>query len=151
MVPERLVPAIRERLFDLGDCTSPFSAAVLANFMELGGLRRQIATIQRVYADRRRALTAACRRLSPAFEVIGISAGLHLVLAAQSDRFDDVMIVDRLAGHGLACAPLSYFYDRPTPQGQLRGLVCSYSRLPASRAAAAVAIIDAVIASAVLA
>lgn len=149
IVPERFIGVVREHLFDQGDSASVFSAGILAEFMRSGGLRRQIASIQRVYADRRRALSQACERLRPEFEVMGINAGLHLVLAARSDTFDDMAATEALAGRGLACAPLSYYYASPAEPGQRRGLVCGYSRLPPAQAHQAVDLIEEVLADGV--
>jgi hypothetical protein len=53
---------------------------------------------------------------------------------------DDINLTQALRGAGVACAPLSHYFDIDTV-APMHGLVCGYSRLPETQAAGAVAII----------
>jgi GntR family transcriptional regulator/MocR family aminotransferase len=147
-----------------GGAVSCVSAAFLASFIATGALTRHQARAMRTYSARQARFVAACRELIPGVRALGIEAGLHVVLAfdqgrpdqgrpdrGQPDRglddrgLDDVAAAARLAGLGLACAPLSRFYADPASAPRT-GLVCGYSRLPETRARAAAGLIGQVVA-----
>ena len=93
----------------------------------------------RTYSARQARFVAACRANIPGVAALGIEAGLHVVLTFGT-RVDDLALVERLAAAGLACSPLSVMYADPAAARQT-GLVCGYSRLPETRAAAAARLI----------
>jgi GntR family transcriptional regulator/MocR family aminotransferase len=122
-----------------GETVSQVSAAFLASFIATGALTRHHPRAMRTYRARQARFVAACRELIPGVRALGIEAGLHLVLEFDGP-LDDVAAAARLAGEGLACAPLSTFYARQ--DGPRRaGLVCGYSLLPETSARGAAALI----------
>ena len=151
------------------------SAAFLASFIASGALTRHHSRAMRTYRARQARFVAACREHIPAARVLGIEAGLHVVLTFDPGRpdpgrpdpgrpdpgrpdpgrpdpgrpdrsLDDVAAAARLSRLGLACAPLSRFYADPASAART-GLVCGYSRLPETRARAAAGLIGQVIAA----
>jgi GntR family transcriptional regulator/MocR family aminotransferase len=143
VVPDWMANDVRETLQDEGETVSATSALAMADFIESGSIMRQISSSHRTYSARRDRFVSSCAELLPSARVHGVDAGLHLVLTFDGD-FDDVSIVDDLAASGLACAPLSRFFDSSTVDAT-PGLVCGYSRLPETKAAPAVAKIREVI------
>jgi GntR family transcriptional regulator/MocR family aminotransferase len=139
IVPGWLRQTIRRSQAEEGEMVNTVATAALDALMQSGALRRHIAGSHRTYAARRDRFTEACRRLLPGATVHGIDAGLHVVLTLWPGM-DDVAATLALRTAGVACAPLSQYFDagHGTPT---HGLVCGYSRLPESRAADAVAVI----------
>jgi GntR family transcriptional regulator/MocR family aminotransferase len=174
VLPARYRAAMAAYLDRAGGAVSCVSAAFLASFIATGALTRHQARAMRTYSARQARFVAACRELIPGVRALGIEAGLHVVLAFDQDRpdqgrpdqdrpdqdrpdrgqvdrgqvdrgLDDVAAAARLAGLGLACAPLSRFYADPASAART-GLVCGYSRLPETRARAAAGLIGQVVA-----
>ncbi len=143
VVPAWLRSTVQQSQADAGEMVNSVATAALAALMQSGALRRHIAASHRTYAARRDRFAAACRKLLPGASLHGIDAGLHVVLTF-GPGLDDIATTLALRGAGVACAPLSQYYDGDTGT-PLRGLVCGYSRLPETRAADAVAIIGAII------
>jgi GntR family transcriptional regulator/MocR family aminotransferase len=143
VVPPWLRDAVAQRLSESGEPASGIAASALATFVDSGALSRQIAHSHRTYSARRERFTRACGELLPGVRMHGVNAGLHVVLSFGAD-FDDQAVVEALARAGLVCAPLSAYVDVRTPNS-LRGLVCGYSRLAETQAAAAVSVIRAAV------
>ncbi|MEV7479512.1 MULTISPECIES: MocR-like pyridoxine biosynthesis transcription factor PdxR [Streptomyces] len=94
----------RKRTMDLGN--PAVDQAVLADFIRRGGYDRQLRRCQRLYRERRDALTAALTECFPGTEVSGIAAGLHII-ARLPERFGpEADLLRRAAAAGLALRPL---------------------------------------------
>lgn len=119
------------------------AVGALVALLQSGALRKHIVGSHRTYAARRDRFTTACRKLLPDNSLHGIDAGLHVVLTFGPGS-DDVAVTDALRAAGVACAPLSHYFD-DTANSPVHGLVCGYSRLPETQAAEAVAIIKRVL------
>ena len=137
VVPAWLSDQVRDALTEEGETVSATSALAMAHFIQSGALLRQISLSHRTYAARRGRLADACRQVLPYAQLHGVDAGLHLVLTFDA-KLNDVEVVEDLARVGLACAPLSPYYDSETTR-PMSGLVCGYSRLPETKAGPAVA------------
>ncbi|HEU5421438.1 MAG TPA: PLP-dependent aminotransferase family protein [Streptosporangiaceae bacterium] len=139
VLPARFRAAMTDYLDRSGDSVSRVSTAFLAGYIASGALTRHHSRAMRTYRARQARFVAACREHIPGARALGIEAGLHVVLAFDGE-LDDAAAAARLAGRGLACVPLSAFYASPGP-ARVPGLVCGYSRLPETSAAAAAALI----------
>ena len=139
VVPGWLRSTVQRHQADEGEMVNTVVTAALSAMMESGALRRHIASSHRTYAARRDRFAAACRKLLPGASLHGIDAGLHVVLTFGTG-LDDIAATQALRSAGVACAPLSGYFDDDSVR-PMHGLVCGYSRLPETRAADAVAII----------
>ena len=139
VVPTWLRPAIHQLQVDEGELVNTVAVGALVALMQAGALRRHIASSHRTYAARRDRFARSCRQLLPDNRLHGIDAGLHVVLTLCPGS-DDVAVTKALRTAGVACAPLSHYFDEATV-APVHGLVCGYSRLPETQAADAVAII----------
>lgn len=135
--PAGLLAAVRAALDESDESIGTVTGDALARFIEAGYLTRHLARAARTYAARREALIAGLRTTAPGLRISGAAAGLHLV-AALSPGTDEVALVGRLAGRGLAVDSLGQSCLGPAPGP---ALVCGYALLPKSQAAAAAAII----------
>jgi GntR family transcriptional regulator/MocR family aminotransferase len=144
VVPPSLHAAVRDRQVAGGAHVSAVSAGALAALIGSRAITRQITRTQRVYAARRACFAAACRARLPGVRLLGIDAGLHVLLALPG-AVDDAALAAGLARRGLACAPLSRFRHDPAAglADEAAGLVCGYANLPETRADEAVAVIRA--------
>jgi GntR family transcriptional regulator / MocR family aminotransferase len=83
--------------------------AVLARFMDAGGLVRHIRRMRARYAERQDVLvTAAARDLDGLLEVPAQPAGLHLI-GWLPDGADDRAAAERAFSHGVETSPLSTY------------------------------------------
>jgi GntR family transcriptional regulator/MocR family aminotransferase len=88
IVPHRLIAAARaaKREFDLH--SSRLDLLTLARFIEEGLFERHLATVKRVYRQRREVMLSALARLAPRpYLVKGDSTGLHLVVSWPGRRY----------------------------------------------------------------
>jgi GntR family transcriptional regulator/MocR family aminotransferase len=122
-----------------GELVNAVAGSTLADFIQAGSLLRHISRSHRTYAARRHRFADACRTLLPGARLHGVDAGLHVVLTFTTD-FEDVAAVKALLSAGLACSPLSQYFDRRS-EAPLVGLVCGYATLPETRAMDAVSVI----------
>ena len=130
--PQRLREQLRLELESRGLVVNEATGTALAEFVASGSLAAHHARVTRTYAARRAALVAAASRHLPGVVLEGVEAGLHVVLRLPDD-VDDLDVVTRLEGLGLAASPLSaYAVARP-----VRGLVLCYAGLPETQADAA--------------
>ncbi|MBN3457712.1 PLP-dependent aminotransferase family protein [Mycobacterium sp. DSM 3803] len=130
--PPRLRAAVVEALERTGESVCGITTFALARFIDSGALTRHLARAARTYAARRAALVSALGRACTGVGLMGVEAGLHVVLRLP-DAADDVAIAATLRDRGVALSPLSkFFVGRPGA----RGLVCGYSRLPETQAGA---------------
>ncbi len=130
VAPERWVDPIATAVRRLSLGVDPTAARMLARFISSGALSRHLARASREYAHRRQSLARELTRLLPNHELLGVDAGLHLVLSLDEGA-DDVAIVSWLADQGMETEPLSAYCT----QASARGLVLGYAQLPASAAA----------------
>lgn len=136
--PAGLVGAVRQAQDRLSLGASPLAARALAHLVAGGALGRHLARASRLYRARRDALVAALRRELPEVRVVGVEAGLHLVVVLDGigDDLDDRQVASRLQERQIWVEPLSDYWLGPgTPAS---GLVIGYARLPETRAAAVV-------------
>ncbi|HET9140570.1 PLP-dependent aminotransferase family protein, partial [Actinophytocola sp.] len=124
----------RKRLTDLG--CSPLPQAAFAGLLRTGGYDRHLRRTRSLYRDRRDALLAALAEHLPAWQPIGIAAGLHVLLRLP-DGHDDRAVHQRLAARGVYAPPLSE-YVRGHNGAFHPGLVLGYAALSADRLRAAV-------------
>ena len=134
--PPHLYDAVVEETRRQYLCVDRMATLALAHFLESGAWGRHVARSTRTYADRRAALVRGLHTALPEHEVVGVDAGLHVVLRLP-DGCDDVAVVSRLARAGLEVPALSSFAAvEPAPGADVpRGLALSYATLPATRAA----------------
>lgn len=141
IAPEHLREGVRAALTRNRQGVTPLLADAVAAMADSGALQRHVARAARVYRARRTALLDALHTAMPWCRVVGLEAGLHLVLMLPA-FVDDVAAVAELDARGVACRALSpYYLDDAKP-----GLVLGYTRLPEQDAAAAAAIIAEVVA-----
>ncbi|MDV3130241.1 PLP-dependent aminotransferase family protein [Mycobacterium sp. 21AC1] len=141
--PPTLRDAVAEVLDVSGESVCGVTALALARFIESGALTRHLARASRTYSARRTALVGALKQECNGVALIGVEAGLHLVLRLPDDS-DDTAIAAALSSRGVAVPPLSGFFAYP---GGLRGLVCGYALLPETQAGAVAAVIAEVLRS----
>ncbi|HEV2779554.1 MAG TPA: PLP-dependent aminotransferase family protein [Actinophytocola sp.] len=125
----------RKRLTDLG--CSPLPQAAFAGLLRSGGYDRHLRRTRLLYRRRRDALLAALAERLPAWQPIGIAAGLHVLLRLP-DGMDDSVVHQGLAARGVYAPALSE-YARGAGGPGYPGLVLGYAALSADRLRAAVA------------
>jgi GntR family transcriptional regulator / MocR family aminotransferase len=126
---------LRKRLTDLG--CSPLPQAAFARMLGTGGYDRHLRRTRLLYRRRRDALLAAVAELLPAWQPIGIAAGLHVVLRLP-DGTDDSLVQQRIAERGVYAPALSEYARGPNGP-PYPGLVIGYAATSADRLRAAVA------------
>jgi GntR family transcriptional regulator/MocR family aminotransferase len=119
----------RKRLTDLG--CSPLPQAAFAGLLESGGYDRHLRRTRLLYRRRRDALLGAVAEKLPGWQPIGIAAGLHVLLRLP-DAWDDSVVQQRLARHGINAPALSQ-YARGSAGALYPGLVLGYASLSADR------------------
>ncbi|WP_026212686.1 PLP-dependent aminotransferase family protein [Longispora albida] len=125
-----------KRLHDRGN--SVLEQAGFAELLRSGGYDRHLRSTRRLYRQRRDALLSELAARVPAWQPIGIAAGLHVVLRLPAGT-DDRELAGRLTGSGILLAPLSAYAMTAAP---FPGLVIGYGNVSAGRlrsAAAAIA------------
>jgi GntR family transcriptional regulator / MocR family aminotransferase len=121
-----LPPWLREKVVsrkhstDLG--CSPLPQAAFARLLRGGGYDRHLRRSRTAYRRRRDALLSALATHLPAWQPIGVAAGLHVVLRLP-DTMDDVVVSQRLAEHGIHAPALRGF----SRLGTFPGLVIGYA------------------------
>jgi GntR family transcriptional regulator / MocR family aminotransferase len=110
----------RKRLTDLG--CSPLPQAAFARLLRGGGYDRHLRRARTSYRRRRDALLTAVSTFLPAWQPIGVAAGLHVVLRLPTDIPDSV-VSQRLATEGINAPALSAY----TRLGTYPGLVLGYA------------------------
>lgn len=138
-------PALRRHFLDEcrrePDTVSGLSAAILTELLRSRYLLRHSAKAMRTYRARRDRFVSAVQACLPEVQILGVTAGLHVVLAWP--HLDDRVLADSLADHGVLVTALSSYYHGPASKRPVRrGLVCGYARLPETRATIVVQIIQ---------
>jgi GntR family transcriptional regulator / MocR family aminotransferase len=110
----------RKQLTDLG--CSPLPQAAFARLVRGGGYDRHLRRSRLTYRRRRDALLSSLTTHLPAWQPIGVAAGLHVVLRLP-DGVDDAVVSQRLADHDIHVPPLSGY----TRIGTYPGLVIGYA------------------------
>jgi GntR family transcriptional regulator/MocR family aminotransferase len=129
VAPAHLRDELRRRVAQHGLAVDGVGARALAELVASGGLARHLARASRHYAARRASVQEALSRHLPELDVVGIDAGLHVVVRLDDD-VDDLAVADRAAALGVAVEPLSAY----AAADHRRGLVVGYARLPGGRA-----------------
>ena len=139
IVPPWLRAAVGDSQHRSGAQVSAVAAAALASMIDSRALTRQINRAQRIYAARQARFAAACRAQLPGVRLLGIDAGMHILLALP-DEVDDAALAADLGRRGVACSYLSMYDhgDHRDLSAGSSGLVCGYANLQETRAAAAV-------------
>jgi GntR family transcriptional regulator / MocR family aminotransferase len=136
IVPAWLRAPVADSQRRSGAQVSMVAAAALASLIDSRALTRQINRAQRVYAARQARFAAACRSQLTGVRLLGIDAGMHILLALPDD-VDDAALAAELASRGVACSYLS-LYNHGDLGTCGSGLVCGYANLQETRAAEAV-------------
>ena len=121
----------RKQLTDLG--CSPLPQAAFARLLRGGGYDRHLRRTRAAYRRRRDALLAAVAEHLPAWQPIGVAAGLHVVLRLPAGT-DDSVVSQRLDDVGIHAPALSGY----TQLGTYPGLVIGYAATSPDRLRAAV-------------
>ncbi|CAM3204289.1 PLP-dependent aminotransferase family protein [Prescottella defluvii] len=135
--PRGLREPVAEALALSGETVCAVTGLAFARFIESGALTRHLARAARTYAARRSALVGALRRHCTDVRLVGVEAGLHLVLRLPDDT-DDTAVAAALRDRGITVPALSSFLAGPDGP---RGLVCGYACLPETQADRVAAII----------
>ncbi|WP_028923011.1 PLP-dependent aminotransferase family protein [Pseudonocardia acaciae] len=110
------------RAIDLG--ISTLDQLVLAELLESGTLARHMRHMRKAYASRRTTMLHALRRTLPAASVVGIAAGLHMLVELPG-HVDEEQLIDDVAAEGVKVYGLRR-YQRSDPVHP--GLVLGYAR-----------------------
>ncbi|MFI7678700.1 PLP-dependent aminotransferase family protein [Actinophytocola sp. NPDC049390] len=110
----------RKQLTDLG--CSPLPQAAFAGLLRGGGYDRHLRRTRSAYRRRRDALLTAVAEHVPAWQPIGVAAGLHVVLRLPAGT-DDSLVSQRLDDAGIHAPALSGY----TRLGTYPGLVIGYA------------------------
>jgi GntR family transcriptional regulator / MocR family aminotransferase len=104
---------------DLGSPTVP--QLVLARLLESGEYDRHVRLVRARHRARRDALLGALTTELPAASVMGVAAGLHLLVTLPDTSVDDVEVADALQAAGVLVHPLSWHRRLPGPPGLVIG------------------------------
>lgn len=128
VVPERLREGIvkRKQYNDMGTGTIP--QAAFAHMLRTGGYDRHLRRTRALYRKRRDALLEAVAEHLPAWQSIGVAAGLHVVLR-MPDGTDDLALKSRLEERGVHVWALAQYTRTP----MWPGLVLGYAALTPDR------------------
>jgi GntR family transcriptional regulator/MocR family aminotransferase len=130
VVPAPLVEAfaLAQRIFSF---YAPLpDQALVADFMDQGRLASHLRRMRTIYRERAACLTECLRaRLSDAFDIPEVHAGLHLTIHARGP-FNDAAVSQALLHKGLDCPPLSRYC-----RGKIRasGLVLGFGNTSVRR------------------
>lgn len=133
IVPPRFVGLAHTVASTLGVSVPVHVQLALADFMQLGHLRRHIRRMNAVYGERLRVLVQALR--GQALEGVHVPApdgGLQL-LVSWPRAPSDTVVAAALASAGVQAVPLSALSQRPRRQGLLLGVgLCEAVGIPAA-------------------
>jgi GntR family transcriptional regulator/MocR family aminotransferase len=121
VVPPELLDAFRagQALSDTG--TASLEQLAFADFIDEGHLERHVRRIRSRHAARRAVLLdAVSRELGDRAEVLGVSAGLHVLLRIRSlARRDVTRLRAACRERGVGVYPAAPFYAKPPPHAEL--------------------------------
>ena len=117
-------PGIRADLLERKrwtDITSPaLGQLALAHMITSGAFERHLRLVRARQRERRDALLAALARYLPQARVLGVAAGLHLLVTLDGVG-DDRALAASAREHGVAVHPLSWHRRLPGPAGLVIG------------------------------
>ncbi|CAM4067459.1 PLP-dependent aminotransferase family protein [Kibdelosporangium persicum] len=133
VLPDRFRAAViaRKHVSDMGCATLPQAAFAL--MLRSGGYDRHLRRTRTLYRRRRDALVEALAHKLPDWKLIGIAAGLHVVIQLP-DGIDDRLLSQALAARGVNAPALADY----STQTIFPGLVIGYATLTPDRLRAAV-------------
>ncbi|MGK5684383.1 PLP-dependent aminotransferase family protein [Actinoplanes sp. URMC 104] len=132
IAPRRMQPELlaAKHDSDLGNPALP--QLVLARLLATGDYERHLRTVRTRQRRRRDALLGALARHLPRARVMGVAAGLHLLIMMAGDE-PDIALAQRAAAAGVLVHPLSWHRMTPGPPG----LILGYAANPPDRLAEA--------------
>lgn len=135
-LPAALVDAVVEakRRADRG--TDVLTQLTFAELIESGTLDRQIRRMRRRYRNRRDALVATLDRCAPRMPLLGISAGLHAVVALP-EGISEADVLTAARERGIALTGLSPFWHGASHRAD--GIIIGYGTPPEHEYATALA------------
>lgn len=135
-LPAALVDAVVEakRRADRG--TDVLAQLTFAELIESGALDRHIRRMRRRYRNRRDALVATLDRCAPRMPLLGISAGLHAVVALP-EGISEAEVLNAARERGIALTGLSPFWHGATHRAG--GIIIGYGTPPEHEYATALA------------
>jgi GntR family transcriptional regulator/MocR family aminotransferase len=89
VLPARYVETYRRLKWFADRHTSTLEQLILARFMEQGYFDRHIRRMRKIYRKRREALVTSLRQHLPEAQILGESAGMHLVVELPDQRFTE--------------------------------------------------------------
>ena len=121
VVPQALVATFRSALALADTGTASLEQLALADFIAEGHLERHVRRIRKRHASRRRALLDAVEReLAGRARVLGVSAGVHVLLRLDQLRQRDVSRLRAACrARGVGVYPAAPFYARPPAHAEL--------------------------------
>jgi GntR family transcriptional regulator/MocR family aminotransferase len=125
-----------QRLFP--EHTGSVDAAFLSEMIHCGALSRHMARVARTYRSRRAAFLDALDQQLPGCEVVGMDAGLHVVVTLPHGAIAD-RVVRSARAQGVAVNPLSHYYL--AADTAVEALVAGYALLPETQASGAVRVL----------
>ena len=128
VTPPALVDALRATKRDDDFGGSVIQQHALADFMTSGEYDGHLRTLRRRYRERRDALRAAAAKYLPEWPIMGVAAGLHLLIEPPT-AVNEAVLVREAAARGLLIQGTASMYGTLPPRP---GLVLSYARGPVS-------------------
>jgi GntR family transcriptional regulator/MocR family aminotransferase len=115
-------PELSRRFGELAACSAPAPAAAIqramTEFMQQGYYLRHLRRMKQLYTARRATLLRCLAEMAPDSIKVQAAAGLAVLISLSESR-SDVDIASRALPFGLAPAPLSPWYRKPSEQGLL--------------------------------
>lgn len=142
-LPDPLVERVVQAKVSADRGSPVLEQLALAKFLEAGELDRHLRRTRSIYRQRRDRLVEELHRRMPEHPVLGIAAGLHLLLSLP-DGLDETAVVRAAEAQGIRVYPASpYRFTTAAPPALLLG----YGALPGPDIPAAVQALAHVIAS----
>jgi GntR family transcriptional regulator/MocR family aminotransferase len=122
---------------------STLDQLAFAAFLQAGAYDRHLRAARKRYRQRRDRLVRALAERLPGARLLGVAAGLHLLLQLD-DKVDHAAVVARAAAAGLRVADLDTYRCREDATGP--GLVLGYGNLADTQVEEAVALLASIVA-----
>jgi GntR family transcriptional regulator/MocR family aminotransferase len=124
VLPERLVEPVVRQKGELGDTSGFLDQLAMAEFITSGSYDRHIRTMRAQYGRRREQLVAAVARSSPTTTVVGMQAGLQVMLELAG--FDESVLSRERPWRRLGVAALDR-YRHPESGSERNGFVIGFA------------------------